>query len=269
MIPVHMWGQVCDMDALMAVAGRHELLVVEDACQCVGGAYGDHPVGSIGQAGAMSFNYFKNMTCGEGGAVVTDDGDVIRRARCFIDPCAFFWEGSEEEFQPFSNAGARASEIQGAMLNAQLDRLPGLIETLRGHKAYLIGEIQSAGLTLSPRHSPAGECATALMLLLPSPEAAESFASATGGTLLARTGRHTYTEWTCVLERRGAHHPDLDPFKLPQNRDCRMAYSRDLCPRSLEILHRTVSIGLSVHQSRADLDRLAATIREAAATVGA
>ena len=59
MIPVHMWGLVCDMDGLMKVAKKHQLRVVEDCCQCVGGGYKGKSVGAIGDAGAFSFNFFR------------------------------------------------------------------------------------------------------------------------------------------------------------------------------------------------------------------
>jgi dTDP-4-amino-4,6-dideoxygalactose transaminase len=86
----------------------------------------------MGNAGGFSFNYFKNMTCGEGGAVVTADDKVAQRARCMIDPCSFYWEGRDEDARPFANPGARVSEIQGAMMLAQLDRLPGLLTDAAG-----------------------------------------------------------------------------------------------------------------------------------------
>src|SRR6185503_1645984 len=72
-IPVHMWGQMCDMDAIMRISRKRKLAVVEDACQAVGGGYEGKKAGSIGNAGAFSFNYFKNMSCGEGGCVVSND----------------------------------------------------------------------------------------------------------------------------------------------------------------------------------------------------
>ena len=75
-IPVHMTGHPCDMDALMAVAGKHRLHILEDACQAVGGSYKEKRLGSIGTAGAFSFNHFKIITCGEGGAIVTSDQTV-------------------------------------------------------------------------------------------------------------------------------------------------------------------------------------------------
>ena len=99
-IPVHMWGGVCDMDAIMRVADKHHLLVIEDSCQCAGGGYRGRMVGSIGQAGAFSFNFFKNITCGEGGAVVLRDAQAAKRAGCMIDCCAFYWTGRQEDFVP-------------------------------------------------------------------------------------------------------------------------------------------------------------------------
>ncbi len=65
-IPVHMWGLPCDMDSIMEVAAERELLVIEDACQGVVGAYEGRMLGSIGHVGAFSFNHYKNMSCGEG-----------------------------------------------------------------------------------------------------------------------------------------------------------------------------------------------------------
>ena len=78
-IPVHMWGAACAMDRIMEVAARHDLLVLEDTCQGIGGGYEGRKLGTIGHAGAFSFNYYKNITAGEGGAVCTAD-DAHRRA---------------------------------------------------------------------------------------------------------------------------------------------------------------------------------------------
>jgi len=68
-IPVHMWGATCDMDAIMGIAREHNLQVLEDCCQGVGGSYKGRKLGSIGHAGAFSFNYYKNITSGEGGGL--------------------------------------------------------------------------------------------------------------------------------------------------------------------------------------------------------
>ena len=66
-----MIGRPADMDKIMEIAGRHKLKVIEDACQADGGSYKGRRLGSIGDAGAFSFNQFKILTCGEGGGMVT------------------------------------------------------------------------------------------------------------------------------------------------------------------------------------------------------
>src|SRR6478735_1471890 len=125
-VPVHMWGAACDMDAIMDIARRRNLLVIEDACQGVGGGYKGRMFGAIGDIGCFSFNYYKNMTGGEGGGVAVNDDRLAKRVKGAIDPCHFYWEGRDDE-KPFASNGARASELMGAMLNVQLDRLPGMI----------------------------------------------------------------------------------------------------------------------------------------------
>ena len=96
-VPVHMWGAACNMNAIMKIAEKHKLIVIEDSCQGVGGGYEGRKFGSIGHVGAFSFNYYKNMTCGEGGGVAVNDDKLAERTRCAIDPCHFYWHGRNDE----------------------------------------------------------------------------------------------------------------------------------------------------------------------------
>ena len=241
-IPVHMWGLPCDMNAIMATAADRGLLVVEDACQAVGGAYEGRMLGSIGHAAAFSFNFYKNMSCGEGGAVVTGDDAFAERIGCAIDPCRFYWDGRSDSFAGFTANGARASEIEGAIMNCQLDRLDGMIAAMRAQKRRIVRETAACGLSASPANSPAWECGSHAAFLLPSAAAADALAEAAGGFVARNTGRHVYTEWDPVLQHRGAHHAALNPFDLKQNRGCRMTYSKEMCRPSLDILGRTVLV---------------------------
>lgn len=266
-IPVHMWGLACDMNAIMEIARAHNLFVIEDACQMVGGGYEGRMAGSIGHAGAFSFNYFKNMTCGEGGAVVTNDERVSQRARCMIDSCSFFWTGKETDIAPFAASGARASEFEGAIMNAQLDRIGGLITTLRAQKKRVLRGIANSGLVPAKANSLDWECGTTNMLLAPTAESAQAIAKLAGGGIASQTGRHTYTEWDPILNKRGAHHPALDPFNLAENRECRMTYSKTSHPRTLDILGRAIMIGNHPDRSDADVDALIERINSAAQSV--
>ena len=256
-IPVHMWGTAADMDRIMEVARRHDLFVVEDACQGVGGGYKGRRFGSIGHAAAFSFNYYKNITAGEGGAVVTNDVEVAERARCAIDPCHFYWQGRSETSKPFAGIGARASEIMAAMLNVQLDRLDGIVAALRTERDHILAgarELSSLGLEPAPLHSPGDDCGAHAIFTLPSALAAEAFVDVFPCVIAGRTGRHNYTEWDQVLMRQGAPHPALDPYKLPENAACRSDYSKDMCARSLGILGRTVMIPTDPRHTREEVD---------------
>ena len=266
-IPVHLWGLPCDMNAIMRIARRRKLLVVEDACQSVGGGYRGKMLGSIGDIGAFSFNYYKNMTCGEGGAVVTNDAKASARANSMIDPCNMYWTGRKKDVVPFVANGSRASELEGAMLNAQLDRLPAMIRAMRRQKKRILAKTAGTGLVAAPCHSLDDESGAHTGFLLPTPAQAERFCAAVGGFIAGKTGRHVYTEWDQIFAHQGAHHPALDPFKLPQNRKCRKRYSRDMCAGSLEILNRAVLIGNHPDRKAVEVTKLIGKIRAAAAEV--
>ena len=244
-IPVHMWGAACDMGAIMKVAQRHNLLVIEDACQGVGGSYEGRRFGSIGDIGCFSFNYYKNMTCGEGGGVAVNNDAWAERARCAIDPCHFYWQGRHDTEKPFSANGARASELMGAMLNVQLDRLDGMIGAMRRERRMIldgIAPLANLGVKPAPMNSPEHDCSAHVMLSLPSTESAERFTAIFPSVIAGRTGRHNYTEWDQVLMGLGAAHPAMNPFDFPANAECRKTYSRTMCARSLDILNRTVMV---------------------------
>jgi dTDP-4-amino-4,6-dideoxygalactose transaminase len=269
-IPVHMWGTACDMDRIMEVARRHDLIVIEDACQGVGGGYKGRKFGSIGQLGCFSFNFFKNMTCGEGGGVAVNDDNLAERARCVIDPCHFYWQGRSDAIKPFSSNGARASELMGAMLNAQLDRLDGIIEAMRTERRKILDGIASLGnlgLQVAPIHSPDHDCATQVILSLPSAASAQSFADIFPSVIAGRTGRHNYTEWDQVLMGAGAAHPAMNPYLMPANAECRRTYSRDMCARSLEILNRTVMVGMHPLHGAPEISDIVHNIGEASRVV--
>lgn len=266
LIPVHMWGLPCDMDPIMEIAREKGLIVVEDACQAVGGGYNGRWLGSIGHLGTFSFNYYKNMTCGEGGAVVTDDDRYAERVGCAVDPCRFYWDGRENTFSGFVQNGARASEFEGAILNVQLDRIDDMIQAMRAQKKRILAETVPYGLVPAPSRSPDWECGTHVVYRFENAGQAELFADRTGGTVAIKTGRHVYTEWDAILDHRGAHHPALNPFEMKENAECRKEYSMDMCRDSLDILERSVFLQTHPDRSETETGRLIEKIRGAVAS---
>jgi dTDP-4-amino-4,6-dideoxygalactose transaminase len=265
-IAVHMWGTTCNLDAIMEIARRRKLFVIEDACQGVGGSYKGRKLGTIGDIGAFSFNFYKNMSAGEGGGVVTSDDAVVKRVNCAIDPCHAFWTGRDEDSKPFAGNGARASEFMGAVLNVQLDRIDGIIEAMRRERDTVLAGIQdlkSLGLRAAPLNSREFDCATNVFLTLPTSEAADVFVKTFPSVIAGKTGRHTYTEWDQVLMGMGAAHPLMNPYTMPANAECRKNYSKDMCARSLQILNRTVLVPTHPLHTKQEIEDIIHNIKAA------
>lgn len=266
-IPVHMWGMPCDMDAIMAIAKKHHLIVIEDACQCVGGGYKGRKAGSIGHASGFSFNYYKNMTAGEGGAVVTNDDAAVGRMGCMVDCCKFYWTDRQTDESLFVSNGARASEIEGAILNVQLDRIDGMLDIMRGYKKRVLAALADTGLQPVKANSLDCEAGTHVMFVLPSEAQATKFQQLAGSGIAGKTGRHVYTEWDPIFAHRGAPYDAMNPYLMEVNRDCRMDYRKDMCAASLDILNRTAMFGLHPDRTESEIDQLIERIRKAAAQV--
>ena len=148
------------------------------------------------------------MTAGEGGGVAVNDAAVAERVRCAIDPCHFYWQGRSDAVKPFSGNGARASELMGAMLNVQLDRLDGMIAAMRGEKRRILDgtrHLGNLGLKATPMNSPDDDCATQVMFSLPSAPGGEAVRGAGAG----RGGRQ---DRAAQLHRMG---PGADGRRAP------------------------------------------------------
>jgi dTDP-4-amino-4,6-dideoxygalactose transaminase len=264
-IPVHIQGFPCNMDAIMALAEKYHLHVLEDACQADGGSYHGRRLGTIGHAGAFSFNYFKIITSGEGGALLTNDRSIFERALIYHDSSAVAYFGdqlNDVDAQLFCGNEYRANEISAAILRVQLQRLDGILSDLRRNKQYLMDAL--TGLcTFLPSHDLQGDCGTTLALTFDSAEAASTFAEAVGGTVPINTGKHVYRNWTPIMNKVGALHPLMDPFKMEANHDIVPDYREDMCPRTLDLLSRVVYISVNPDWTTEALDAKVAQLRSA------
>lgn len=241
-IPVHMSNMVCNMDAIMRIAREHNLAVIEDACQAVGLRYKTKRVGTIGDFGAFSFNQFKNINCGEGGAVVTNDTRLFARARMYHDIGSMFRGHLDNANEPpMLGVNFKASQIQGAMLNVQLKRLDPMIARMR-ERYDVMSEILSKNkrLRIGP-HNDIGNAA-GLHVIFETSDDAKQFAEENkrGVYRLYDSSRHVYTNWQPVLQQRTGH-PAMNPFLWT---DRRIEYTPESCAQTLDILKRTCRISL-------------------------
>ncbi len=144
-MPVHLYGQACDMDALTAIARRHRLFVIEDCAEAIGTYYKGRAVGTFGDIATFSFFGNKTMTTGEGGMVVTADRTLIERARHFKGQGL---AAHREYWHDVIGYNYRMTNICAAIGVAQLERVHGFIERKR-HLAALYKEgLRGAPVTL-------------------------------------------------------------------------------------------------------------------------
>ena len=127
-MPVHMCGSMADLRALKEICDSHDLFLIEDACQAIGGSFDGKPLGSYGHLGCFSFDYVKTITCGEGGAVITNDTSLHYRADHYSDH-GHDHTGTDRgaEDHPFMGYNYRISELHAAVGLAQIGRLDEFI----------------------------------------------------------------------------------------------------------------------------------------------
>jgi perosamine synthetase len=148
---VHTFGRPADMTALLAIATRHRLHVVEDACEALGAEYGGQKIGAIGDAGVFAFYPNKQITTGEGGMIVTNDASLAELARALRNQ----GRANPDEWLEHSLVGYnyRLSEMQCALGLEQLHRIEGILacraevaamydQRLRGNPDLIVPELQ-------------------------------------------------------------------------------------------------------------------------------
>jgi 8-amino-3,8-dideoxy-alpha-D-manno-octulosonate transaminase len=178
-IPVHMCGSMARIDALADLCRRYDLVLIEDACQAVGGTFQGRALGTFGAMGCFSFDAVKTITCGEGGAVATDDEALYRRGDQFSDH-GHDHLGSDRgaEGHPIMGMNHRISELNAAVGLAQLRKLDWILARQRDAKAALKDALSTCpALQWRRVPDPAGDTATFLSFMLPDEDRARRAAA--------------------------------------------------------------------------------------------
>ena len=131
---VHMCGSMANLEALQKICQEHHLILIEDACQSIGATYKGKYLGTIGDAGSFSFDYVKTITCGEGGAVLTNKKELYTMADGFTDHGHDHLgvdRGADQH--PFMGYNFRISELQAAVGLAQISKLDNFLSLQRKH----------------------------------------------------------------------------------------------------------------------------------------
>jgi 8-amino-3,8-dideoxy-alpha-D-manno-octulosonate transaminase len=267
-VPVHMCGSMAAIDKIASVCDEKDLILVEDACQSFGGRFQGKYLGTFGKAGCFSFDAVKTITCGEGGAVITDDSDVYGLAHEYSDH-GHDHIGSDRglEGHPILGANYRVSELNAAVGLAQLRKTESIIAKQRANKSFLKNALDGIpGVEFRKIPDENGDSSTFLSLFLTDEEKTRKTAAA-----MAEAGVDGCFYWydnNWHYLRQWEHLKNLKTSaKLPLSLlDKCPDYNKTELPASDKIMGRTLSMQIKLSWSTSELEerarRMVAVLRQ-------
>ncbi len=279
-VPVHMRGVPNRLDAILEVARKHGLKVIEDCCQCVGGRYKGKSVGAYSDAAAWSLNFYKTISAGEGGVVFTDDTELFERAGYASDPGLPLWQGQDDreiewDSESFPGAGYRPSELIAAVSRVQLGKIEDILGHQRAMKKAFMDELdEPRSYRFQHVDDPDGDTGVSAGVIVSDQALAKGYAhalKAEGVTVDAIFNegipdRHIYTAWESIMEKR-SHHPSGYPWNDPAY-EGGVEYSRDMCPRTLDFLGRTLLFNFHMNMDESHARAMARALNKVDAALG-
>jgi 8-amino-3,8-dideoxy-alpha-D-manno-octulosonate transaminase len=256
---VHMCGAPADLDGILAVCRKHGLLLLEDCGQAMGAFYKGKSVGLYGVAGSFSFDYFKIVTCGEGGVVITDD-EKLYRLMDQVSDHGHTHIGNNRGMEEHHVIGFnyRISELSAAVGLAQMRKLPGILEANRNNKKYLkerlmeLKDLQFRKLT-----DEEGDSATFLNFFFPSKRVAEKAfgqfgKDEVGGiTYWYNNMYHYMNQWDHIKSLSYPAPLSIHSVGAPQD------YFQVDLPVSEDLMSRMASIGIRCTWTEAEMEQFA------------
>jgi len=248
-VPIHMAGSPCDMDSIMAIANKHGIVVLEDGAQCNGGEYKGRKVGTIGDMGIFSLQLNKNMTCGEGGLIITNDEKYYKKAFSAHDMGLIRVGGRLTTPEPYAIAwgqGRRMSELCGAVASVQLTKLPNIVASMRASKKRIKTMLEGTnGLEFRRLNDEDGDTGSFLVFSL---EEGDKAVKATkimkeAGLhnifRIADYGLHIYYNIPSLVNKVSLSEAG-NPWKLSENLKSVYDYSKGSCPASDALFDRSI-----------------------------
>lgn len=269
-IPVHYQGCPAKMDEIMSIAKAHNLLVIEDVAQALGGSYRGKKLGTFGDLAITSFQTHKMLTCGEGGMLFTNNEEFFVRAVRYHDLGSvrpFFAEqlsnrDKAKAEHSFAGLQLRMSELQGAYLLAQARRLPHILEVCRKHHQMFCDVFRSCD-AFRLREVP-GDCGFAFIMLFPDGEAAKQFSAA----MTAEGIPCGPTSFCCNLvdqypiKSKAMFHPNMPPFGKGFEGEKVVYETGKDCPCTNGLVERFVAISAGPLYTDEDLQDIICAVKK-------
>jgi len=266
-VVVHLFGQPANMDAILALAKKHNLMVVEDCCQSYLSRYKGKLVGTIGDIGCFSMQQSKHMSSGDGGIMVTNDDGIAERARLFADKG---WpRGATVRNYGFLGLNYRMNELTGAVACAQVDKVEGVVASRRAAADALSDKLAGAPGVLVPKVREGCEHSWWLYpfmidedaLTVPPKEFAAAVSAEGVSIGHGYIGQPIYM---ChIMQQKNTYGDSQCPFSCPlYGRE--VEYKAEDCPNTLEILRRLLIAPCNERFTEKDVDDIAAAITKVA-----
>jgi len=256
-IPVHMCGSMAQIDAIKTICEQNDLILIEDACQSMGATFEGRFAGTFGHMGCFSFDPVKTITCGEGGAVVTNDQKLYIAADAYADH-GHDHIGNDRglEGHPVLGVNFRISELNAAVGVAQLNKLDFIIDKQRKHKKIIKDALsQFSEITFRKIPDEKGDSATFLSFFLPDESKTRKAAAAFGLAGIDACFYWYDNNWHYI--RQWDHFKKMQSLaKLPlQLLPSCPDYTALELPRSDDIMRRTISMLIKLSWTEEELSR--------------
>ena len=279
-VPVHMVGNCANMDAIMDIARRHDLVVVEDNAQACGAKYKGQYLGTIGDMGCFSISSYKVVGAGEAGMVLTDDEWLYIRAMSQHDTAAC-WRPDRyaKERMPgelFCGQNYRMSEMAGTVNLVQLRGMDAQQARYNGNMRAIVGALDTFRETKLRRSNDIeGDLGYTFILTAVDAEAAGKIAKALDAEGVPAGARgthgsrdwHIYSYWEQILEQKTATAEGC-PFTCPYHEGPLPEYSQDMCARSLDLFNRGIYISVNQWWTPGDCAKVASAINKVCGVLG-
>ena len=272
-IPVHMLGSPARIQEIIEIAHKHDLRVIEDTAQALGAAVGGKKLGTWGDMGTFSFDFYKTITTGEGGMVVSNNRDLYVRASEYADhghdhnPDV----GRALEGRSILGFNYRMNELQGAIGLAQLGKIDDMIKRQQENQALIRESLESIeGVTLRALPEKGKDRYTHVCFCLPDGDKAALFhktitANGVAAIYFKNNLWHYLPNWEHLIGKKTAW-PGPHPFGGPlYGRE--LVYSEDMLPQTSAIIERLVVMPVFLQTDEEDARRIVMELQRAAEEV--
>jgi 8-amino-3,8-dideoxy-alpha-D-manno-octulosonate transaminase len=258
-MPIHVFGSPADMDSILPIARAHNLKVLEDSAESCGCLYKGKRTGSMGDIAIFSFQFQKMITCGEGGAVMTNDPHLYERSIRYHDlgqvrPVFQGPLGLHDGEPGLVGLNYRMNEETGAIIGAQLTKIETMLASHRRKYQFLHTKLSGLkGLKLRDSNDVEGEIGIALDIILPSKSLRDKFLKAMDAENVPMTiiSASVVLPIMPYIETKQAPHPQWPSFNSPRGKA--MRYGAECCPRTVDIWNRSATLSVGPNFSDDDL----------------